>query len=74
VGAVQKLGGVLGDESRLSGRVHQPLEEGALETALQQFAPETAQHGRVEATVFESYPKSVLPSEVETHPLFGLRV
>ena len=54
VGAVQELGGVLGEEPRLSGRLHQPLEQGALETALKQFASETAQDRRIETLLFKS--------------------
>ena len=61
-------------QSRPSGRLYQTLEEGPLKPPLEQLAPKAAQHGCVEARLFESYPKSMLPSEVETHALLGLGV
>ena len=74
MGAVQKLGGVLGDESCHPRRLHQTLEEVALKSSLEQLAPKAAQHGCIEARLFESETESVFPSEVEVHLLLGFEV
>jgi hypothetical protein len=52
VGAVQELGGTVGDEPRFSGGSHQSLEELTLQALLQQLAPEVAQNGRIETLIF----------------------
>ena len=74
VGAVQKLGGVFGDEASPPRRLHQPLEQVPLKPPLEQLAAKVAQHGSVEAPVLEPETEGVFPSEVETHPLLGLGV
>src|SRR5918995_6720850 len=55
-------------------RLYQTLEEVPLKPSLEQLAPKAAQHGRVEARLFESEIESVFPSEVEAHLLLGLQV
>jgi len=74
VGTVQKLGGVFGDESRLPGRLNQPLEQVPLKPSLKQLAAKAAQNSRVETRLFECETKAMLSSQVEAHALLGLCV
>src|SRR5215218_4896048 len=74
IAAVQQLAGIFGEQPCSPSGAYQSLEQLPLQPSLQKLAPEVAQHGSVEALIFEIETEGVFPSQVEAHPLLGLRV
>jgi hypothetical protein len=54
VAAINHLGSRLGDQSRLTGSSHQPLEQHPFQPAVQQLAAEVAQDGGIKADVLQA--------------------
>src|SRR5215218_1149292 len=63
--AVQQLAGIFGEQPCIPSGAYQSLEQLPLQPSLQKLAPEVAQHGSVEALIFEIETEGVFPSQVE---------